>query len=127
MGSCDQLLAVPAVVHHVRIHHPLPTQVGRCPAFEEVSQSDEAIRVLMHSAHSHTYTYITYPSTRVMRCTIPTSFIHTYTHKHTQQVEVILWDGCCHGEFVLAPCLHRSLARAIGKQERALGLGPPSP
>jgi hypothetical protein len=28
MGSCDQLLAVPAIVHHVRTHHPKPAEVG---------------------------------------------------------------------------------------------------
>lgn len=28
LGSCDQLLAVPAIAHHVRTHHPNPAQVG---------------------------------------------------------------------------------------------------
>ena len=51
-------------------------------------------------------------------CTNPQNLpLHTHA-----QVEVILWDGFCHAEFLLAPCLHRSLARAIHKQERGLGL-----
>ena len=43
------------------------------------------------------------------------------------QVEVIIWDGFCHAEFLLAPCLHRSFVRAIAKQERALGLAASAP
>lgn len=51
-------------------------------------------------------------------------------HKHSNtcvQVELILWDGCCHGEFLLAPCLHGPIAKAIHRQEKALGLASPSP
>ena len=58
----------------------------------------------------------------------PVSLFPQHKHSNTRaQVELILWDGYCHGEFLLTPCLHGPLAKAVRRQEKALGLASPSP